>query len=282
MFYSEASPWDNAGWYDPSLGRFAQADSIVPGGVQGLDRYAYANNNPPRFTDPSGHVTCQGTNWDDGPQCTKKSEFWHTAIQSAFNWKAASDFSMNELKTIYRAGANILAYVDRLTNGKGSMWMNKYLGGTTFDHGLLFGHPFTTGSAIHMYKDMSASWITHELGHVWDNRTSSDGNGIMTGGGASDYLNEFLWDGNPYASIISRVPFSYYRWVNPNSSSYFNPYIPVADRWLQSGPTYGNGATVDYFAETFRWNVLGQQNIVPSKAGAWVNSVITLEANLLP
>ena len=28
MFY-------NAGWYDSQLGRFAQADSIVPGGVQG-------------------------------------------------------------------------------------------------------------------------------------------------------------------------------------------------------------------------------------------------------
>ena len=49
MFY-------NARWYDPMLGRFAQADSIVPGGVQGLDRYAYAANNPMRYTDPTGHV----------------------------------------------------------------------------------------------------------------------------------------------------------------------------------------------------------------------------------
>ena len=45
----------NARWYDPALGRFAQADSIVPGGVQGYDRYAYVNNNPVRYTDPSGH-----------------------------------------------------------------------------------------------------------------------------------------------------------------------------------------------------------------------------------
>ena len=45
----------NARWYDPALGRFAQADSIVPGGVQGLDRYSYVNNNPMRYTDPSGH-----------------------------------------------------------------------------------------------------------------------------------------------------------------------------------------------------------------------------------
>jgi len=49
MFY-------NARWYDPSLGRFAQADTIIPGGVQGLDRYAYAINNPIRYNDPSGHI----------------------------------------------------------------------------------------------------------------------------------------------------------------------------------------------------------------------------------
>ena len=48
----------NARWYDPALGRFAQADSIIPGGVQGLDRYAYVNNSPVNYTDPSGHQAC--------------------------------------------------------------------------------------------------------------------------------------------------------------------------------------------------------------------------------
>ncbi|MBK6647094.1 MAG: hypothetical protein IPG44_15350 [Anaerolineales bacterium] len=48
MFY-------NARWYDFSLGRFAQADSIIPPGVQGLDRYAYVNNSPMNYVDPSGH-----------------------------------------------------------------------------------------------------------------------------------------------------------------------------------------------------------------------------------
>ena len=52
----------NARWVDPALGRFIQADSIVPGGVQGLDRYAYTFNNPIRYTDPSGHDPwwCEG------------------------------------------------------------------------------------------------------------------------------------------------------------------------------------------------------------------------------
>ncbi len=40
---------------DPSLGRFAQADTIVPNGIQGYDRYAYVNNSPVNYTDPTGH-----------------------------------------------------------------------------------------------------------------------------------------------------------------------------------------------------------------------------------
>ena len=48
----------NARWYDPQLGRFMQADTIVPTqqGTQGFDRYAYVNNNPVNGTDPSGHA----------------------------------------------------------------------------------------------------------------------------------------------------------------------------------------------------------------------------------
>ncbi|MFZ5887377.1 MAG: RHS repeat-associated core domain-containing protein, partial [Chloroflexota bacterium] len=63
MFY-------NARWYDPSLGRFAQADSIVPGGVQGLDRYAYVFNNPLAYVDPSGHCGVKEGKFDGKFDCT--------------------------------------------------------------------------------------------------------------------------------------------------------------------------------------------------------------------
>jgi RHS repeat-associated protein len=55
-----------ARWYDPALGRWLQADSIVPelGNPQALNRYAYVCNNPVIYTDPSGHcipgVDCPG------------------------------------------------------------------------------------------------------------------------------------------------------------------------------------------------------------------------------
>ena len=47
-----------ARFYDPALGRFLSPDTIVPqpGNPQSLNRYAYAANNPLRYTDPTGHV----------------------------------------------------------------------------------------------------------------------------------------------------------------------------------------------------------------------------------
>jgi RHS repeat-associated protein len=46
-----------ARFYDPQLGRFVSPDTIIPSqqGTQAWDRYAGMNNNPVRFTDPSGH-----------------------------------------------------------------------------------------------------------------------------------------------------------------------------------------------------------------------------------
>jgi hypothetical protein len=49
--------------YDPYLNRFTQPDSIVPlasQGTQAWDRYAYANNNPVRYNDPTGHMIDDG------------------------------------------------------------------------------------------------------------------------------------------------------------------------------------------------------------------------------
>ena len=51
-----------ARWYDPAAGRFVHADTIVPVGVQGLDRYSYVQNNPIKYIDPLGNKPCDGNN----------------------------------------------------------------------------------------------------------------------------------------------------------------------------------------------------------------------------
>ena len=47
----------NARYYDPALGRFISADTVVPNphNSQSLNRYSYVLGNPLRYIDPSGH-----------------------------------------------------------------------------------------------------------------------------------------------------------------------------------------------------------------------------------
>jgi hypothetical protein len=48
----------NARFYDPSIGRFITADSIIddPEDTQGWNRYSYCGNNPIVYIDPTGHL----------------------------------------------------------------------------------------------------------------------------------------------------------------------------------------------------------------------------------
>ena len=93
-----------ARWYDPGLGRFAQPDSLVPvasQGVQAWDRYAYVNNNPVRFNDPSGHWPCSFSG--SGFSCSFSTFGLGSAVNQAGNllgMKNASDIASSGLSTI--------------------------------------------------------------------------------------------------------------------------------------------------------------------------------------
>ena len=58
-----------ARFYDPYVGRFLAPDSIVPDPMnpQSLNRYSYVNNNPLRYTDPTGY--CGFRSWGDVGDC---------------------------------------------------------------------------------------------------------------------------------------------------------------------------------------------------------------------
>ena len=55
-----------ARWYDPALGRFTQADTLIPqpGNPLDWDRYAYVRNDPINGSDPSGHTPWYIGGWD--------------------------------------------------------------------------------------------------------------------------------------------------------------------------------------------------------------------------
>jgi len=71
-----------ARWYDSSLGRFIQPDTIVPepGNPQSLNRYSYAANSPIFYNDPTGHCA------QDDEQC------WAVAneIAEQYEWTSAN------------------------------------------------------------------------------------------------------------------------------------------------------------------------------------------------
>ncbi len=65
----------NARYYLPGVGRFASADTIVPDpdNPQNYNRYSYAQNNPVKYSDPTGHYVedASGGSYscDDQQQC---------------------------------------------------------------------------------------------------------------------------------------------------------------------------------------------------------------------
>jgi len=81
--------------YDPALGRFLQADTLVPnpGNPQSLNRYAYTLDNPLRYTDPSGHYTndeiqkylqeTYGADWQSYWEAWQADPYWMWILDHA-------------------------------------------------------------------------------------------------------------------------------------------------------------------------------------------------------
>jgi RHS repeat-associated protein len=63
--YYYGSPGSYGRYYDLELGRFIQADTVIPdlGNPQSYNRYSYTENDPLTLTDPSGHSALDYIPW---------------------------------------------------------------------------------------------------------------------------------------------------------------------------------------------------------------------------
>jgi RHS repeat-associated protein len=169
-----------ARWYDPELGRFISADSIVPqaGNPQALNRYAYALSNPLKYIDPSGHtsicgVGCDEGNWSQGgidwieylsskygitfknwnPKQLQKSIISIAAAVGSIGSRLAAEIG-GTADSAFRAvyGSMTLEFCDSCVNGYG--WAKG-------DHLIVFDGA---------YNDLAKEkrLVTHELGHIFD------------------------------------------------------------------------------------------------------------------
>ena len=67
----------NARYYLPNTNRMVSPDTIVPDPTnpQSYNRYSYANNNPIRYRDPTGHAACQTVELGCAPATSEKKYF---------------------------------------------------------------------------------------------------------------------------------------------------------------------------------------------------------------
>ena len=221
MFY-------NARWYDSSIGRFAQADTIVPSGFQGLDRYAYVSNSPIRYTDPSGH--CRGDKTDpDNPDIA----CWDmmNKITSKFKNMHFVDgdiWSLLELTDIYNALADH-AFASEIMKANSVTFRRQHcpdsvmtkscpnngIGGMTArDEKNPGNYSVYIYDAAYNIEPTQNSWtppartnfiatVVHELTHV---AMHQDIKRILGG-----YLNTRAQNGNPPDSFGSEYDFSSYK-----------------------------------------------------------------------
>ena len=189
-----------ARWYDPAIGRFIQADSIIPnpGSAKGFDRYAYVYNNPLRYVDPSGHEPLM-----DGITSVVN------AVANA--WTYAKDvlkgFSKTWNKRWCKMGLSEVAKTisaikatDQMFKGYGFSF-NDAMGTSektltlykTHDQSNLWGQTEKDGSSVTFFFDgsddfnFSIGLIVHEFGHVFDYRHNPN-NSFAMGLGSTDWM----------------------------------------------------------------------------------------------
>ena len=169
-------------WYDTSLGRWAQPDSIIPNPYdsQSWDRYAYVNNNPVRYKDPGGHIpVCEGTGscsdqWRQDKAYARYGEIGYMKYEIKYEFGIKMEesdgmkWSRNNLQTAY----NSLKMINDKLQGN----LKSMVSGTAFTimggGNQYYGKTRSTGVKYHVASSSTQLPLVnflHETGHLLDN-----------------------------------------------------------------------------------------------------------------
>jgi len=205
--------WFNSRWFDPLIGRFMQADTIVPdpGNPQALNRYSYVIGNPLRYTDPTGHVFIEGTGGGNStviramaaclvsqptstPYPTSTPLVGPTATPAGPVMQAAPTWSPTPYAGPWMGPATPRppTATPRPTPALGTInWPDKYW-------------TLTYGLAVAIPEELTGEVLTHALGRAG---TIVPGIGILVGIGASvgPNLYEHYTQGDPLHEYVTDV-----------------------------------------------------------------------------
>ncbi|MCC6271069.1 MAG: hypothetical protein IT190_07315 [Microbacteriaceae bacterium] len=268
------------------MGRFTQADSIVPGGVQGLDRYAYVRNNPLRYVDPSGHEPKgAGSCYDSiSGVCVGTKIFvedWKNIISKEFGVTlddrgAEHPYFTNSSGRAWDARNAQLAYLglSQMNSALGGK-LKSIIGSATFtlnshpNAGGYFGYTTYPNSSnvVDFYTNSTIPIqnLYHEFGHVLDNST---GDAFTTPLGATVHQStagEYWFGGNSAGFLSSGQLF--------NNANVDDPYYgPLSVSAIQDNNGTANEQWGDIWANYVAGNI--NQNI---PGGAELHNWITTQ-----
>jgi RHS repeat-associated protein len=165
----------NARMYDPTLGRFISADTIIPdrSNPQSRNRYSYVLNNPLKYTDPSGHCY-EGSGEEEDCQTAVEMLELHGAYIAGLHlwrlteltliWLTILDFQAEAQWTKEQFKAAIGGYTTFYRGGSHDKYAAEQYGHTI----TLYDNTFA--SSIQWAKNT----IVHELAHQWDAMAKTD------------------------------------------------------------------------------------------------------------
>jgi hypothetical protein len=188
-------------WYDQSLGRFIQPDTLVPipGDPVAFDRYHYSRNSPLRYVDPSGHGYCNSDNAAEDVDCSYTAQNILEEFDGVTFENGNMQWTNEDISAVYMAvmavGAKIgqvLRAVNDIVLTAGEAFQGIY-GNVTFLRGNRRADGSTNGLSEEcagigtggctqgniinfvslsggMYNEMDrmAHHVVHELGHSYD------------------------------------------------------------------------------------------------------------------
>ena len=190
--------------YAPALGRFLQADTLVPdpGNPQSLNRYAYVLGNPLRLVDPSGHKYCDS--FDANGRCVSENEaFWvrfrggwggdymvavqsgaekvGTALADALNgsarerraWIATGDRPVTAQEAFQLVYGNNRLVFRHIEGDPIAGWAETHLdwaGNGCYRGEICYDESIFIGSGLASFQRWGPHNVVHELGHGIDQR----------------------------------------------------------------------------------------------------------------